>query len=366
MPKPYDVVIVGAGLFGAVCAHQLILKKQRVLVLEKRSHLGGNMFTESINGIQVHRYGAHIFHTNNRKVWDYITSFAEFRHFINSPLAKCQGRLFNLPFNMNTFHQLWGVQTPAEAEQIIAEQRQELQGRTPANLEEQAIALVGRDLYEMLIKGYTEKQWGRPATELPAFIIRRLPVRFTFDNNYFTDRYQGIPVGGYTQIIENMLAGADIQLHTDFLASKDAYRAMADQVIYTGPIDQYFNYCYGRLAYRSLRFDTSRLEIPNFQGNAVVNYTDASVPYTRIIEHKHFDPVTTSHTLITYEYPEEWRDGAEPYYPVNDELNMQCYHQYRHLCGHEQGVSFGGRLAEYKYYDMHQIIESAMHLVEKL
>jgi UDP-galactopyranose mutase len=362
----YDYLIVGSGLFGATCAHELNKAGHSVLVIEKRAHIAGNIYTENHHGIQVHQYGAHIFHTNDKALWDYVNSFAEFNRFTNSPLAKYQGKLYNLPFNMNTFNQLWGVITPAEAEAIIAEQRAELGGKSPENLEEQAISLVGRDVYEILIKGYTEKQWGRKASELPPFIIKRLPVRFTYDNNYFSDKYQGIPIGGYTQIIDHMLAGVEVRLDTDYLANRESLARSAAKVIYTGPIDAYFDYQFGPLAYRSLRFETTLADKPNVQGNAVINYTEASIPYTRIIEHKHFDPVDTAHSVLTKEYPSEWQPGMEPYYPVNDATNNALYRQYRELAKTEPKTLFGGRLAEYKYYDMHQIIASALQRTQKL
>lgn len=361
----YDYVIVGAGLFGAVCAHELHKKGKRVLVLEKRDHIGGNVYTENQDGIQVHKYGAHIFHTNDKDIWDYVNSFVEFNRFTNSPLAMHDGKLYNLPFNMNTFYQLWGVKTPAEAMAKIDEQKAEMSGKEPTNLEEQAISLVGRDIYEKLIKGYTEKQWGRKATELPAFIIRRLPVRFTFDNNYFSDKYQGIPIGGYTKLIDKLLAGIEVELGVDYLTQRDYYRSLAENIIYTGPIDEYFGYCYGQLEYRSLRFEHERFEVDSYQGNAVVNYTEAEVPFTRIIEHKHFDTVDTSHTIVTREYPVEWKLGDEPYYPVNDDKNMLLFKKYRDLAKNEN-IIFGGRLAEYKYYDMHQVIKSALNAIESL
>lgn len=361
----YDYIIVGAGLFGAVCAHELHKKGKRVLVLEKRDHIGGNVYTENQDGIQVHKYGAHIFHTNDKDIWDYVNSFVEFNRFTNSPLAMHDGKLYNLPFNMNTFYQLWGIKTPLEAMAKIDEQKAEMAGKEPANLEEQAISLVGRDIYEKLIKGYTEKQWGRKATELPAFIIRRLPVRFTFDNNYFADKYQGIPIGGYTKLIEKLLVGIEVKLGVDYLTLREHYRSLADNIIYTGPIDEYFNYCYGQLEYRSLRFEHERFDLDNYQGNAVVNYTEAEIPFTRIIEHKHFDTVNTSHTIVTREFPAEWKVGDEPYYPVNDDKNMTLYKKYRDLAKSER-VIFGGRLAEYKYYDMHQVIKSALNYVSNL
>lgn len=358
----YDYVIVGAGLFGAVCAHELHKKGKRVLVLEKREHIGGNVYTEDQAGIQVHKYGAHIFHTNDKDVWDYVNSFVEFNRFTNSPLAFHDGKLYNLPFNMNTFYQLWGVKTPAEAMVKISEQRAEMVDKEPANLEEQAISLVGRDIYEKLIKGYTEKQWGRKATELPAFIIRRLPVRYSFDNNYFSDKYQGIPIGGYTKAVEKMLNGIDVRLGENYLRQREHYHSLANVIIYTGPIDEYFDFCYGKLEYRSLRFEHERLEVDNYQGNAVINYTEAEVPFTRIIEHKHFDSVETPYTIVTREYPAEWQLGDEPYYPVNDDKNMSIFKKYRELAKNEN-VIFGGRLAEYKYYDMHQVIKSALNLL---
>lgn len=362
----YDYLIVGAGLFGAVCAHELNKLGKKVLVVEKREHIGGNVYTENHDGIQVHKYGAHIFHTNDKEIWDYVNSFSDFNRFTNSPLANYQGKLYNLPFNMNTFYQLWGTRTPAEAAAKIDEQRKEMEGKEPANLEEQAISLVGRDIYEALIKGYTEKQWGRKASELPAFIIRRLPVRLTYDNNYFSDRYQGIPIGGYTKLVERMLDGIEVRLNIDFLKTREQLKDLAENIIYTGPIDEYFEYCYGKLEYRSLRFESERLDIDNCQGNAVINYTEQDIPYTRVIEHKHFDPVETSHTVITREYPSEWMEGDEPYYPVNDEKNMVLFKQYRELAKKEDKIIFGGRLAEYKYYDMHQVIRSAFSTVENI
>ncbi|WP_303807966.1 UDP-galactopyranose mutase [Aeromonas rivipollensis] len=362
----YDYLIVGAGLFGSVCAHELHKRGKSVLVLEKRNHIGGNVYTEDQGGVQVHKYGAHIFHTNDKDIWDYVNSFVEFNRFTNSPLANYKGKLYNLPFNMNTFYQLWGTKTPTEAEMKIAEQRKEMEGKEPTNLEEQAISLVGRDIYEALIKGYTEKQWGRKATELPAFIIRRLPVRMTYDNNYFSDRYQGIPIGGYTKLIETMLGNIEVRLGVDYLKQRQCYQEMAEHIIYTGPIDEYFDYCFGPLEYRSLRFESETHSVSNFQGNAVINYTEADIPFTRIIEHKHFDPVDTSHTVVTKEYPADWRVGDEPYYPVNDEINMSLYKRYRALAKENNKVIFGGRLSEYKYYDMHQVIASALTTVRSL
>lgn len=358
-----DYLIVGSGLFGSVCAHELNKSGKKVLVLEKRNHIGGNVYTRCEQGIQVHQYGAHIFHTNSKEIWDYVNQFAEFNRFTNSPLACYRDKIYNLPFNMNTFYQLWGVTKPEEAKEIIEKQRAELNGKRPSNLEEQAISLVGRDVYEVLIKEYTEKQWGRKCTELPAFIISRLPVRFTFDNNYFSDKYQGIPIGGYTALVERMLEGIEVQLNVDYLARKNEFSSIAEKIIYTGPIDAYFDNCYGALNYRSLRFEEEVLQQENFQGNAVINYTEAKIPYTRIIEHKHFDPVSVPVTVITREYPSEWKLGDEPYYPINDEKNNELYRKYRERAKLEKGVIFGGRLAEYKYYDMHQVVASALKTV---
>jgi UDP-galactopyranose mutase (EC 5.4.99.9) len=340
----YDYLIVGAGLFGSVCAHELKKKGKKVLVVEKRNHIAGNAYTEDNDGIQVHKYGAHIFHTNDKKIWDYVNSFVEFNRFTNSPLANYEGKLYNLPFNMNTFYQLWGTKTPAEAMSIIEEQRKELDGKDPENLEEKAISLVGRDIYEKLIKGYTEKQWGRKATELPAFIISRLPVRMTYDNNYFSDRYQGIPIGGYTKLVAAMLEGIEVRLGVDYLALKDELVSQAKTVIYTGPIDEYFDYCYGKLEYRSLQFETETLNEENYQGNAVINYTEAEIPYTRIIEHKHFDPVDRKHTVVTKEFPSEWKAGDEPYYPINDQKtwnslkNTSYYQRMREMLSLADGL----------------------------
>ncbi|EIF44083.1 UDP-galactopyranose mutase [gamma proteobacterium BDW918] len=362
----FDYLIVGSGLYGSTCAHELRNKGKRVLVVEKRDHIGGNIYTENVEGIQVHRYGAHIFHTNNKDIWDYVNQFAEFNRYTNSPVANYKGRIFNLPFNMNTFNQLWGVITPEQAQAKIKEQQSEFASESPQNLEEQAIKLVGRDIYEILVKGYTEKQWGRPANELPSFIIKRLPVRFTYDNNYFNDRFQGIPIGGYTQIIEKMLNGIDVRCNTDYFNDRNELDKIAKTIIYTGPIDRYFDYCYGKLEYRSLRFETEIIRKANVQGNAVVNYTDRDTPYTRIIEHKHFDPVDTQNSVITREYPSEWQEGLEPYYPVNNERNDTLYRQYRDLSRLETKVFFGGRLARYRYYDMHQIIASALKDLQKM
>jgi UDP-galactopyranose mutase len=362
----FDYLIVGSGLYGSTCAHELRNKGKCVLVVEKRDHIGGNIYTENVEGIQVHRYGAHIFHTNNKDIWDYVNQFAEFNRYTNSPVANYKGRIFNLPFNMNTFNQLWGVITPEQAQAKIKEQQSEFASESPQNLEEQAIKLVGRDIYEILVKGYTEKQWGRPANELPSFIIKRLPVRFTYDNNYFNDRFQGIPIGGYTQIIEKMLNGIDVRCNTDYFNDRNELDKIAKTIIYTGPIDRYFDYCYGKLEYRSLRFETEIIRKANVQGNAVVNYTDRDTPYTRIIEHKHFDPVDTQNSVITREYPSEWQEGLEPYYPVNNEKNDTLYRQYRDLSRLETKVFFGGRLARYRYYDMHQIIASALKDLQKM
>ncbi|MGM5532038.1 UDP-galactopyranose mutase [Mixta calida] len=360
----YDYLIVGSGFYGAVCAHQLKKKGNNVLVIERRDHVAGNAYTENNNGIQVHKYGAHIFHTNDKKVWDYVNSLVEFNRFTNSPLASYKGKLYNLPFNMNTFYQLWGTRTPEEAIEVIDKQRSEMLNKTPSNLEEQAISLVGRDIYEIFIKGYTEKQWGRKATELPAFIIKRIPVRMTFDNNYFSDDYQGIPKGGYTKLIEKMLEGVDVKLNINYLEDKEKYAKLARKVIYTGPIDEYYDFIFGELEYRSLSFESEVIQKESYQGNAVINYTESSIPFTRVIEHKHFDAVNTKHTIITKEFPSEWKRGDEPYYPVNDERNMDLYKKYRKLSLMEKNVHFGGRLAEYKYYDMHQVIRAALNFVE--
>ncbi|RZQ32417.1 UDP-galactopyranose mutase, partial [Vibrio vulnificus] len=348
----YDYVIVGSGLFGSVCAHELKKIGKSVLVIEKRNHIGGNIYTKEVDGISVHVYGAHIFHTNSRKIWNYVNRFVEFNRFTNAPLARSGDKLYNLPFNMNTFYQLWGCKTPAEAKAIIFEQRSEIGEKIPSNLEEQAISLVGRDIYEKLIKGYTEKQWGRSCVELPSFIIKRLPVRYTYDNNYFNDKYQGVPIGGYTKLIECLLAGVDVELNVDFLDNKEKYKELGSKIIYTGPIDEYFNNEYGTLEYRTLKFEHEKIGIDDYQGNAVVNYTDRDIPFTRIIEHKHFDPVSVDSTVITKEYPSEWKLGDEPYYPVNDEKNMLLFKKYREKSIRENNVIFGGRLGEYKYYDM--------------
>lgn len=366
----YDYLIVGAGLYGAVFAHEMKARGKKVLVIDRRAHIAGNVYTEKIEGIHVHQYGAHIFHTNNKKVWNYITRFAEFNRFTNSPVANYKGKLYSLPFNMYTFNQMWGVVTPEEASAEIERQRREIIGE-PKNLEEQAISLVGRDIYEKLIKGYTEKQWGRDCRELPAFIIRRLPVRLTFDNNYFNALYQGIPVGGYTKMVANLLEGIEVRLNTDYLEHKDELDALAQKVVYTGAIDAYFGYQLGHLEYRSVRFETELLDQPNFQGNAAVNYTDRETPWTRIIEHKWFEFGRDDEgrelpkTIISREYSSEWKPGDEPYYPVNDEKNGELYARYKERAQGEKKVIFGGRLGEYKYYDMDAVIGAALERAEK-
>ena len=366
-----DCLIVGAGLYGAVMAQKAKEAGKSVLVLERRSHIAGNAYTEDVEGIHVHKYGAHIFHTNNRVVWDYVQRFATFNRFTNSPVANYKGELYSLPFNMYTFNKMWGVVTPEEAAAKIAEQRKEITGE-PRNLEEQAISLVGRDIYEKLIKGYTEKQWGRDCKDLPAFIIKRLPVRFTFDNNYFNALFQGIPVGGYTKMVENMLEGVEVKLGVDYLADKEYWDSQASTVIYTGPIDEYYGYSLGNLEYRSVRFENELLDIPSFQGNAAVNYTDRETPWTRIIEHKWFEfgkddsGNDLPKTVISREYSSEWKLGDEPYYPVNDEKNSSLYAQYKELASKEPKVVFGGRLGEYKYYDMDQVIAAALEKVREI
>ena len=361
----YNYLIVGSGLYGSVFAYELNKSGKSCLVIEKRSHIGGNIYTEEVAGINVHKYGAHIFHTNNREIWNYVNQFAEFNRFTNSPVANYKDEIYNLPFNMNTFNKMWGVITPAEAKAKIAEQVKIAAITEPQNLEEQAISLVGTDIYEKLVKGYTQKQWGRPCNELPAFIIKRLPVRFTYDNNYFNALYQGIPIGGYTAIIQKMLEGIDVRLETDYLSNKRELDALAEKVIYTGPIDAYFDYKLGALQYRSVRFETEVLDTDNYQGNAVVNYTDAETPYTRIIEHKHFEFGTQPKTIISREYSAEWKVGDEPYYPINDEKNVKLYKEYQKLAEAEKNVIFGGRLGEYKYYDMDAVIASALESVRK-
>ena len=368
----YNYLIVGAGLYGATVARELTDAGNSVLVIDRRPHIAGNVYTEKTEGINVHIYGAHIFHTNNKQVWDYVNRFSVFNRFTNSPVANYKGELFSLPFNMYTFNKMWGVVTPEEAAAKIEAQRKEAGITEPKNLEEQAISLVGTDIYEKLIKGYTQKQWGRPCTELPAFIIKRLPVRLTFDNNYFNALYQGIPVGGYTKMVENMLKGIEVQLNVDYLADKAKWDGMAEKVIYTGPIDAYFDYCLGNLEYRSVRFETEVLDKPNFQGNAAVNYTDAETPWTRIIEHKWFEFGKDENgndlpkTVISREFSSEWKPGDEPYYPVNDEKNGKLYQEYKALAEKETNVVFGGRLGEYKYYDMDQVIAAALDKVQRL
>ena len=366
--KRYDHLIVGAGLFGAVFAHEAVQRGKTCLVIDKRDHIGGNIYTKEIEGIQVHCYGAHIFHTSNKQVWDYVNQFAEFNHFVNAPIAIYKDELYNLPFNMNTFHQLWGVTTPAQAKAKIQEQIAQMHIVEPKNLEEQALALVGKDVYEKLIEGYTEKQWGRECRDLPSFIIRRLPLRYTYDNNYFKDPYQGIPKGGYTRIVKKLLEGVQVCLGVDFFAEKEALLAQADRVVYTGMIDAYFDYCYGPLEYRSLRFETETLDMGNYQGNAVVNYTEYEVPFTRIIEHKHFElqcqnDLENPKTVITREYPHVWSPGDEPYYPLNDDKNNKIYQKYENKAKEEKNVIFGGRLGRYRYFDMHQVVSAALDCV---
>ena len=372
----YDYLIVGAGLFGAIFAHEAKKAGKKVLVIDRRDHIGGNIYTKEVEGIQVHQYGAHIFHTSDKEVWDYIQQFAEFNRYTNSPVARYKDELYNLPFNMNTFSKMWGVRTPAEAKEIIQRQIREAGITEPKNLEEQAISLVGKDIYEKLVKGYTEKQWGRRATELPSFIIRRLPVRYVYDNNYFNDKYQGIPVGGYTKIIERMLEGTEVRLMTDFFANREILAKEAENIVFTGMIDAYYDYCFGELEYRSLRFETEVLDMENYQGNAVVNYTEYEVPYTRIIEHKHFEygcqggyggdgSGVSDKTVITREYPVAWSRGDEPYYPMNDEKNNALYARYRELADQEEHVIFGGRLGMYRYFDMHQVVREALKCVRK-
>ncbi len=361
----YDYLIVGAGLFGAVFANEAKQQGKRCLVIDKRDHIGGNIYTREVAGIEVHCYGAHIFHTSMEQIWNYINQFARFNHFINSPVAIYKDELYNLPFNMNTFHQLWGVKTPAEAREKIESQISELHIAHPSNLEEQALMLAGTDVYEKLIKGYTRKQWGKPCNELPSFIIKRLPMRYVYDNNYFNDPYQGIPMKGYTDIIAQMLSGVQVELGTDYLEHREELAAQAKRVIYTGMIDEYFDYCYGPLEYRSLRFETEVLPMENYQGNAVVNYTDYEVPYTRVIEHKHFTFGTQPETVITREYPRTWQQGAEPYYPVNDEKNTSLLHQYQMLAEQEKDILFGGRLGMYRYMDMDQVIAEALAMAKR-
>lgn len=362
----YDYLIVGAGLFGSVFAHEAKKRGKKCLVIDRRPHIGGNIYTEEMEGIQVHKYGAHIFHTSNKKIWDYVNQFAEFNNYVNSPVAVYKDELYNLPFNMNTFSKMWNIRTPQKAKEIIAGQIESPHITEPQNLEEQALSLVGRDVYEKLIKGYTEKQWGRDCKDLPAFIIRRLPLRFTYDNNYFNDRYQGIPIGGYTVIVEKLLEGIEVRTGVDYLKDREMYNALADKIIYTGMIDEYYDYRLGALEYRSVRFETEVLDCDNYQGNAVVNYTDRQVPYTRIIEHKHFEFGRQEKTVISKEYSSEWKVGDEPYYPVNDQKNSELYAKYQELAAAEKKVIFGGRLGAYKYYDMDKVIEAALDLVFKI
>lgn len=360
----YDYLIVGSGLFGSIFAYEASQRGKTCLVIDKRNHIGGNIYTKEVEGINVHKYGAHIFHTSNKEVWEYIQQFATFNRYTNSPIANYKGEIYNMPFNMNTFNKLWGVVTPEEAKAKIQEQIKESGITNPKNLEEQAISLVGKDIYEKLVKEYTEKQWGRSCHELPAFIIKRLPVRFTYDNNYFNDLYQGIPVGGYTQIIEKMLKDVDVRLDCDFFEHREELETMADKIVFTGMIDQYYDYCYGTLEYRSLRFEEEILDMDNYQGNAVVNYNSADEPYTRIIEHKHFEYGTQEKTVITREYPVSWQKGDEPYYPMNDEKNNELYAKYKELADQEEKVIFGGRLGMYKYFDMHHVIDEALKCVK--
>ena len=364
----YDYLVVGAGLFGATFAYEMSKKGKKVLVIDRRNHIGGNIYCEKINGINVHKYGAHIFHTSDKEIWNYVKEFCEFNNYINCPIANYKGELYNMPFNMNTFTKLWDdVITPDDAKKKIEEQKKELNGREPQNLEEQAISLVGRDIYEKLVKGYTEKQWNRDCKDLPAFIIKRLPVRFTFNNNYFNDRYQGIPIGGYNVIIEKMLEHCDVKLNVDYLKEKEKYNALADKILYTGMIDEYFNYQLGNLEYRSLKFENEILEnTDNYQGNAVINYTDRETPYTRVIEHKHFEFNECHGTIITREYPSDWHIGDEAYYPINDEKNSKLYEEYKKLASKEKRVIFGGRLGNYQYYDMDKVIKAALELVKNL
>jgi len=370
--KQYDYLIVGAGLYGSVIAHEAKKRGKKVLVIDRRPHVAGNIYTEQINGIHVHKYGAHIFHTNNKLVWDYVNQFAEFNRFTNSPIANYKGELYSLPFNMYTFNRMWGVSTPEEAMQEIAKQKTECGIKSPRNLEEQAISLVGLDIYEKLVKGYTEKQWGRECKDLPSFIIKRLPVRFTFDNNYFNAKYQGVPVGGYTQLILNLLDGVDVQLGIDFLKNKQSFENISERTIYTGAIDEYYQYCFGPLDYRTVKFETEELNISNYQGNAVINYTDREIPWTRIIEHKWFEFGIDSTgnsiptTVISKEYSVEWKPGDEPYYPINNPRNDVLYQKYRHLADCEKKVLFGGRLGEYKYYDMDEVIRLALAVSQQL
>ena len=361
----YDYIIVGSGLYGAIFAHEAMKAGKSCLVVERRSHIGGNIYTKEMEGIQVHQYGAHIFHTSNKEVWDYIGQFATFNRYTNCPVAYYKGQMYNMPFNMNTFHKIWGVITPAEAKAKIEEQVKEYGVKEPKNLEEQALALVGQDVYEKLVEGYTRKQWGRECKELPSFIIKRLPLRYTYDNNYFKDPYQGIPKGGYTRIIKKLLEGVQVCLKTDFFANREELTAQADKILFTGMIDEFYDYCYGELEYRSLRFETEVLDTDNYQGVAVVNYTDRETPYTRVIEHKHFEFGTQEKTVISREYPVTWKTGDEPYYPVNDEKNTALYAKYKELAEKEENVIFGGRLGLYRYMDMHHVVDAALQAVRE-
>lgn len=361
----YDYLIVGAGLFGAVFANEASKAGKKCLVIDKRNHIGGNVYTENIDGINIHRYGAHIFHTSNKKIWDYVNELSEFNNYINSPIAIYEDELYNMPFNMNTFSKLWGVKTPNEAKKIIEEQRAIYGVDEPSNLEEQALSLVGKDIYDKLIKGYTMKQWGRECKDLPAFIIKRLPLRFTYNNNYFNDKYQGIPVGGYTKMIEKLLEGSEVQLNCNYFDKKDEYNKMAKKIVYTGMIDEFFDFKLGNLEYRTVKFEDERLDMDNYQGNAVVNYTSKDVPYTRIIEHKHFEFGQQDFTIISKEYSVEWQSGMEPYYPVNNDENNELYSKYKMLADKEENVIFGGRLGNYKYYDMDKVIEAALELARE-
>lgn len=362
----YDFLIVGAGIFGAVFAHEAKKAGKTVLVIDKRDHIAGNIYTENVEGINVHKYGAHIFHTSDKQVWDYVNQFAEFNNYVNSPIAVYKDELYNLPFNMNTFSKMWGIKTPDEAKKIIDEQKKQYYVENPSNLEEQALSLAGKDVYEKLIKGYTEKQWGRDCKELPAFIIKRLPFRFTYNNNYFNDSYQGIPIGGYTRMVEKMLEGIEVRLNVDFLKEREIYESIAGRIVYTGMIDQYYDYKLGVLEYRSVRFETEKLDCDNYQGNAVFNYTDREVPYTRIIEHKHFEFGNQPVTIISREYSSEWHKGDEPYYPVNDDKNNSLYEQYKEMALNENKVVFGGRLGGYKYYDMDKTVSAALDMTREL
>ena len=361
----YDYLVVGAGLYGAVFAYEAKKKGKTCLVIDKRDHIAGNIYCENVSGINVHKYGAHIFHTSDKKIWEYVNQFAEFNNYINSPVARYKNELYNLPFNMNTFSKMWNIATPQEAKDIIASQIADLNITEPKNLEEQALSLVGKDVYEKLIKGYTEKQWGRDCKDLPSFIIKRLPLRFIYDNNYFNDRYQGIPIGGYTKIVEKMLDGIEVRLNTNYLDNREEFDAMADKIVYTGMIDQFYDYKLGVLEYRYVRFETEELPMENYQGNAVVNYTEREVPYTRIIEHKHFEFGKQPTTIISREYSSEWKKGDEPYYPVNNDKNNALYQQYKELADKEHKVIFGGRLGGYKYYDMDKVIAAALEMCEK-